>query len=297
MNKQEIEERIRETTEKVKAQSALVASLETQALDVAAQGDARKVVATKKELGAARELLDGYELVLKSYQKKQTELKEKREPEAAKIRKRLAEELWPAARAKYEALTRIHGELGPALEPITAWNDEALVLANQHKALIGEKIYTPAIPVPPELYAAAAVKLEPLPKSLDVRLPTERESDRVSDQLKQQKPIVSKILKHMNIEWPLCPTCGAELLAQRYAIAEDGSKGHASLRCSQHPESWMEVSFPARPPPPGARYPIPSEEPAPLGDVVGSVPAIPRHGLAEAPGLTVKTNKGGEKTT
>jgi hypothetical protein len=294
MNKLEIDERLTETQRRIAAQRQIIASLQTQSENVAAQGDAKKVVAAKKELAAARELLDGYELVLKSCQKAQTEYQEKREPEAEKIRKRLAEDLWPAALVEYERLKRIHGELDPVLKKITGLNNEMEALANQHKGLIGEKFYTPRIPVPPELYSVADAKFEVAPPKLDLRVGSKREQDRLADQLKQQKPTVLKILKHMNIEIPLCPTCGAELLAQRYAMAEDGSKGFASLRCPQHPEQWMEISFPARPPPPGARYPIPSKDPLPLGDIAGSVPAVPSHGLAETPGLTGET-KGGKK--
>jgi hypothetical protein len=294
LNPLEVEQHIIETTAKVKAQKEVIASLETQSENVAASGDVKKVVAAKKELAAARELLQGYELVLKSCQKKQTEFNEKLEPQAAKIRARLADELWPAALTEYASLKRILSELRPILDKIAGLNNEMEALAHQHKGLIGEKFYTPRIPVPPKLYSVADVKFEAAPPKLDLRVGTEREQDRLADQLNQQKPTILKILKHLGIEYPLCPTCGAELFAQRYAIAEDGSKGHASLRCSQHPKSWMEVSFPARPPPPGARYPIPSKDPLPLGDIAGSVPAIPSHGPAETLGRTSQNNRGGK---
>jgi hypothetical protein len=50
---------------------------------------------------------------------KEIQESQEKEPEAAKIRKRLAEELWPAALVEYEKLKRIHGELGPVSADLT----------------------------------------------------------------------------------------------------------------------------------------------------------------------------------
>jgi hypothetical protein len=299
LNKLEVEQHIIETTAKVKRQKELIAHLETQVLDVAAQGDVNKVVAAEKELAVARKLLDGLDLVLKSYQKKSKDLTE-REPEAAKIRARLADELWPLALVEYEKLQRLQGELGPILAKVTALNDEMTTLRNQHKCLVGDSMYVLRVPIPQELYLAANAKLETLPKSPDIRLASERERDRLGDALKQQRPTISKILRHVKLEWPLCPTCGAELLATKYELAEDESKGYASLSCPQHPQQYMDINFPARAPPPGPRYPLPeapeAKGPASLGDVAGSVPPIQSHGSAETPSLTSQT-KGGKKAT
>jgi hypothetical protein len=292
MNKQEIEDHIKETTEKAKAQSALVASLETQVLDAAAQGNVNDVVAAKKQLPAARELLDGLELVLKTYQKKANDLKEK-EPEALKIRKCLSED-WPTALTIHEELKRIQSELRPTLGKITAWNNKSAALASQHKALIGEKIYTPAIPVPPELYAAANVKLEPLAKSLDVRLPSERERDRVENQLRDQRPIVWKFLKRAKIEdYPRCGVCQAELIAQRYELDQAESKGIVEMRCPKHGDQWLTIQIPGRPSLSAAGHPLPNV-PVPLADVTGPAAAKTQsHGLADLPSLT-EQHKGGK---
>ena len=297
MNKQEIEEHIKETTEKLKNQKALVASLETQELDVAAQGDAKKVVATKKELAAARELLDGYELVLKSYQKKANELKEKREPEALKIRQRLAGELWPNALLLYDQVKGIQAELGPVLEKITQLNNEMLTLTSQHERLIGESILTPQIPVPPEMTLAANAKLGVLPKSLDVRLTTEREEQRLADLLKEQQRPVTKILERAGEQWPKCPTCERPMLAHRrgpdlaaYGMNEDSSRGYVNFCCPKHPEQTRDVAFPARPLSPGQRI---IEGPAPLQSAFAVLPRNDGHGLAR-PGLTDQ-HKGGER--
>jgi hypothetical protein len=296
MNKQEIDQHIGETIEKVKTQKALIASLETQALDVAAQGDVKKVVATKKELTAARELLDGLELVLKSYEKKSKDYTEKQEPEAAKIRKRLAEELWPAATAEYDKLKALHGELAPILEKITGLNNEMEALANQHKRLIGDRIYTPRIPIPAELYSVMNVKLGVAPSHLDVRTASHREMQHLKDQFEQQRPVVSKILKRIKSDWPLCPACGAELLAQRYEVSEDGTKGFLEMRCAKHPGQWISATFPARPVLSEAGLLISTKGPVAPADITGSVPyKIESHGPAEMPSLTHQP-KGGKKT-
>jgi hypothetical protein len=185
MNRLEIDEHLTETKRKITAQKEVVTSLETQLLDVAARGDAKEVVAMKKEQTAAAELLGGLELVLKSFQSKSKDFTEKLEPEAAKIRKRLADELWPSALAEYDKLEALTVELQPIVEKITQLNNEMAVLTKQHERLIGDKIYTPRIPILEVWYVAANTKLDSLPKSLDIRLPAEREIGR-QDRLKQE---------------------------------------------------------------------------------------------------------------
>jgi hypothetical protein len=297
MNRPEIDERLTDTEHKITAQKQLITSLETQSENMAAQGDAKKVIATKKELTAARELLDGYELVLKSCQKTQTEYQEKREPEAAKIRKHLAEDLWPSALPLHEQVRAFQAGLEPVLEKITQMNNEFLALANEHKQLIDEKIWTPRIPIPQEIYAAAAVKLETLPKSLDVRLPTEREKDRISGLLQERRPIVMNFLKRSKIEeYPRCPACEAELLVQRYELSEDQSKGYLEMRCSKHGAMWLQIQLPGRPPLSAAGHPLPNA-PVPLADVTGPAASkIQSHDLAP-PGLTIEDEKQGGKKT
>jgi len=295
LNQQELEQRLENVVNNIRTSETELKKLredKKQRILLLRPADLKSMSSRIREL---EEQVEDSKLAREALEKEIQEVKEK-EPEALKIGKRLAKELWPAALAEYDKLKRIHEELRSVLEKITGLNNEMMNLAIQHKRLIGDKILTPQIPVPPELYSVADAKFDAAPPKLDLRVGTQREQDRLADQLKQQRPTVSKILKHINIAWPLCPTCGAELLAQRYAMAEDGSTGHASLRCSKHPDQWMEVSFPARAPPPGARWPIPSEDPVPIGDVAGSVPStIQSHRLAQ-PGLTDQ-NTGGEKTT
>jgi hypothetical protein len=218
------------------------------------------------------------------------------EPKAANIRKHLAEDLWPNAKSLHEQFRAFQAGLRPVLEKGTQMNNEFLALANEHKQLIGEKIYTPRLPIPQEFYAAAAVKLEPLPKSLDVRLPAERERDRVAEQIKLQRPTISRILKRVNIEYPQCPTCGAELLGVRYEVARDESNGYAEMKCAKHPDMWLSVSFPARPVLSAAGHPIPNA-PVPLADITGpAASTIQGHDLAQ-PGLTIEDEKQGGKKT
>jgi hypothetical protein len=249
-----------------------------------------------------RELEDQVEdnkLAQEALKKEIQEFKEKKEPEAARIRKRLAEELWPAALAEYEKLPRILAELQPILEKITALNNEMTGLANQHESLIGDSISTPQIPIPQELYVAAKAKIIAIPKSLDVRLSTEREEQRVADLFKEQRPIVNKILERAGEKWPTCPACGSLMLAGKrgpetpaYGMSDDGSRGFANFRCPKHSQWTRETSFPAQP---MAEMMIGIKRPSSLQSAVaGLPPTIPSHGLVP-PGLTDQ-HKGGEQT-
>lgn len=249
-----------------------------------------------------RELEDQAEdskLARGALEKEIQEFKDKKEPEAARIRKHL-QELWPAALAEYGKLPRILAELQPVLEKVTAFNNEMASLTSRHENLLGDSISTPQIPIPPELYAAAEAKIPTIPKSLDVRLATERESERLATLLKEQTPIVSKILKAAGEKWPECPTCGSRMLAQErgplaYNLAEDGSKGFANLRCAKHPDQWRYIVFPAQDVRRGDRILI-DGGPGPLQSVVAGLPPnpTPSHGLA-TPGLTTQ-HIGDEKT-
>ena len=295
MNRRELEQRLENVVNNIRTSETELERLREEKKRQILKLNPSDLKTISSRIHELEEQVEDNKLARSALEREIQESQEK-EPEAAKIRKRLAEKLWPAALVEYEKLKRIHGELGPVLEKITGLNNEMEALANQHKGLIGDKIYTPRIPVPPELYSVATAKFDVAPSKLDIRVGAQRERDRLADQLKEQRPTVSKILKHINIAWPLCQTCGSELLAQRYKLDEDESKGYASLRCPQHYDQWMEVSFPARPPAPGARWPIPSKDPLPVGDVAGSVPCtIQSHRLAQ-PGLTDQ-NTGGEKTT
>jgi hypothetical protein len=157
-----------------------------------------------------RELEDQVEdnkLARGALEKEIQEFKEKKEPEALKIRKRLAEELWPKALEEYGKLKQIHAELQPILEKVTALNNEMTVLANQHEHLIGDGILNPHLHVPPELYQVANAKFDVAPpKSLDIRLATQREQERLATLFKEQSPEVTKILQHAGEKWPECPT-------------------------------------------------------------------------------------------
>lgn len=253
-----------------------------------------------------RELEDQVEdskLARGALEKELSELKTKKEPEAANIRKRLAEELWPAALAEYEKLPKILAELHPILDKITGLNNEMTTLTRRHKDLVGESILTPQIPVPAELYSLVNVKLGLAPPKLDVRLATERERDHLKEQIEQQRPIVNKILERAGEKWPTCPECGDLMLAGKrgpdtpaYGLSEDGKRGFANFRCPKHSQWTRDIVFPAPPPPPGARYPIPTKDPAPLQSMFAVPPRNEGHGLADQPGLTDQ-HKGGEKTT
>jgi hypothetical protein len=248
-----------------------------------------------------RELEDQVEdnkLARGALEKELQEFKEKKEPEAARIRKRLAEELWPAALAEYAKLPRILAELQPVLEKISAFNNEMRTLAGQHETLIGDSISTPEIVIPQELYVAAKAKIVAIPKSLDVRLTTEREEQRVADVLKEQRPIVNKILERAGEKWPTCPACGNLMLAGKrgpntpaYGMSDDGSMGFANFRCPKHGEQTRDIVFPARQQlsPSGQRI---IEGPAPLQSAFAELPPNASHGL-ETPGLTDQ-HKGGE---
>jgi hypothetical protein len=128
-------------------------------------------------------------------------------------------------------------------------------LVNQHNDLLGgDVIYMPRFSIPRELYAAASMKLEPLPKMFDARLATERESKRLAAVLTEQTPTVNKILKLAGEKWPTCPVCSSQMLAGRrgpndpaYYLAADNSRGFANFRCPKHGEQTRDVRFPARP--------------------------------------------------
>jgi len=249
-----------------------------------------------------RELEDQVEdskLAREALEKEIQEFKEKKEPEAARIRKRLTEDLWPAALAEYDKLKRIHGELQPVLEKVTGLNNEMAALAGRHENLIAESVSTPQILIPRELYFVANMKLEPLPKTFDARLTSEGEEQRLADLLKEQRPVVNKILERAGEKWPTCPACGSLMLAQRrgpndpaYGINADSSKGFANFRCPKHSQWTKDVVFPARP---MAEMMIGIKGPSSLPSAVADLPPNASHGLAQ-PGLTDQ-NAGGEKTT
>jgi hypothetical protein len=260
-------------------------------------GDGAAAVKSNRDAKALQERLEDLTITKAALEAK-LRIYKINEAEALKISHVLADELYPQGLQHYERLRGLAAELKSTIEKITQVNEEMVRLANHHRQLIGDKLLNPQITIPVELYSVIDAKFDVAPpKTLDIRVTSQRESERLKEQFEQQRPAVSKILKKIKIDWPVCPKCGAELLAQRYAMAEDGSKGHASLRCSKHYDQWMEVSFPARPPPPGARYPIPSKDPLPLGDIAGSVlPTIQGHGLADQPGLTIEDENQGGKT-
>jgi hypothetical protein len=247
-----------------------------------------------------RELEDQVEdskLARGALEKEIQEFKDKKEPEAARIRKHL-QEVWPAALAEYEKLKRIHGELGPVLEKITGLNNEMAVLATQHKRLIEESILDPHLHVPPELYLVANVKFDIAPpKSLDMRLGTEREAQRLADLFKEQAPIVNRILKLAGEAWPNCPACGTRMLAQRrgpndpaYYLAADNSKGFVNFRCQMH-GGTKDVRFPAQP---IAEMMIGIKGSPSLPSAVADLPPNQSHGL-ETPGLTDQHKEGETK--
>lgn len=140
------------------------------------------------------------------------DITEKREPEAAKIRKHL-QELWAPTIAEYEKLPPILRELQPILEKVTAFNNEANTLANQHESLIGD-----SIPIPQELQSVCNLKFGALPKTLDTRLASERQEQGLADLLKEQEPTISKILRYAGQTWPNCPICGSRMLAYKRSL-------------------------------------------------------------------------------
>jgi hypothetical protein len=240
-------------------------------------------------------------LAQEALKKEIQEFKEK-EPEAAKILKRLTE-FWPTAVAEYERLMQIHSELRAALQKITVLNDKMMALRNQHRNLIGDSIYTPQIPIPREIYLAAEAKLGALPKALDLRLASEREQERIADQLKQQRPIVSRILERAGEKWPVCPLCEDPMLASprgpdpAYKLSEDGSSGYVLFRCPKHPEQTRDIVFPARQVRPMDRI-LPFQGPVSPRTVSVFEESLhsrnQSHGSA-TPGLTTTQQKGGEE--
>jgi len=219
------------------------------------------------------------------------------EVDALQIRKRLSDELWPKALTEYEQLKQLQTQLQPVVRKATELKNEMSALILQHNRLMcGDKLWNPPLEIPPEFYVAAEAKLTDPPKLFDTRLSTDRERDHITEQLKKQKPIVSKILSIVKIDWPVCPICETELLAQmrRFELAPDQSKGYVEMSCTKHSDQWISVTIPARPALSAAGHLIPTKGPLALGDIVGSVP-YKSHGLAEMPGLTKSKHQGGKR--
>jgi hypothetical protein len=259
-------------------------------------GDLKNIGTRIREL---EDQLEDNKLARGALEKEIQEFQEKKEPEALEIRQRLAEKLWPAALAEYEKLPKILGELRSIVGKVIEFNNEAITSRKHHDELVGDAMQTPQLNIPEELYLAANAKLDSAPKSLDLRLATEREEQRLVDLFKEQEPEVTKILKRAGQAWPNCPACGARMLAQRrgpntpaYGMSEDGKRGFANFRCQKHSQWTRDIVFPPPPPAPGARYPIP-EDSAPVQSVFAVPPRNDGHGLAQ-PGLTSQNNKGGK---
>jgi len=297
LNRQELEQRLETVVNTIQTSEAELKKLredKKRRILLLHPSDLKNISARIREL---EDQVEDNKLARGALEKEIQEFKEKKEPEAAKIRKRLAEELWPAALAEHEKLKRIHGELGPVLEKITALNNEMITLANQHERLIEDGILSPELHVPHQLYLLADMKFDFVPpKSLDVRLAATRERDRLASQFKEQRPVVSKILKHINMAWPVCSICRGELLAWKYELAEDESKGSVNFRCPKHPEQTRDVAFPARAVGPGDRITYGST-PVPMQSAVAVLPPnpTPSHGLA-TPSLTDQHRTGGKTT-
>jgi hypothetical protein len=291
----EYERQLTEARNQETSKKEIIASLIRAKDDVIAQGKGTEAVLANEKLVAAQKQLVDSAIIVKACESKLNYYK-KNEPDALKISHVLADELYPQGVKHYEKLRVLLSELKPTVEKIAQINEEMVSHANHYRQLIGDKLLNPQITLPPEIYSIVNVKLGPAPPKLDVRTASQREQQHLKDQFEEQRPLVSKILKHVNIEYPLCPLCGIELLATRYHLANDESHGHVSLRCSQHPSKWLDVSFPALAPPPGARWPISDKDPLPPGDIRGSVSAIQSHGLNPSgrAGLTGET-KGGKK--
>jgi DNA repair exonuclease SbcCD ATPase subunit len=249
MSAKEFTDRLVRTTEEIAQVNAQIDQLKAGKDKALMEGDDRKAVALNRQTKPLQEQLEDLTIAKAALEAK-LRVYEQQIPVAAEIRKRLGEELWPQALELYENLKRIQGELRPVLEKITALNAEMDSLAHRHNTLIGDSIYRPMISVPLELMWLPNVKLEDIPNSLDLRLASERERGRLESSFREQRPVVSKLLKLLNMTWPVCPTCGAELLAYKYELAADESRGFANFRCPKHSEQTKDIVFPppVRPP-------------------------------------------------
>lgn len=296
MSAQDFKGRLETTKQEILLVNAKMLALDQAKEKAIEMGDGAAAIKSKHDARALQERLEDLTITKAALEAK-LRICKTNEAKALQIRKRLAEEVYPAGLAKYEKVVRVQAELQPALDEFTTFNNTMIALVNEHNELLGgDVIYMPGFNVPREFYAAASVKLEPLPKVLDIRLASQREEDRLNTLFKEQEPTVSKILKHINIAWPLCQTCGGKMLAYRKSLdlppfKLDANKGYAFLRCPRHGEQTRDISFPTQP------EMMVGKGPTSLPSVVAALPPnlTSSQDLASIPSLATD-KKGGGKT-
>jgi hypothetical protein len=301
MSAEEFKTRLEATKREIARVEAEMESL-GQAKDRAiSAGDGATAVKLKHQVDVLQKPLEDLVITKAAFEAK-LRIYKGNEAEALKITGVLADDLYPQGIRHYEKLRALHAEMKSTIENTDQLNEKMVRLANEYRQLTGDKLLTPAIPVPPALYSVVDAKFDVAPpKTFDTRVASRREEERLADLFKEQEPEVAKILKRAGQAWPNCPACGARMLAQRqgpndpaYGISEDGKRAFANFRCQKHSQWTRNIVFPPPPPAPGARYPIP-EDSAPVQSVFAVPPRNDGHGLAQ-PGLT-NQNKGGKKAT
>lgn len=187
LNRKEIESHIEASRENLKSLRNQISQLKEQRAKSVLKLD-------RGELGDIRTKIRDLELQSEDVELHKSALEdelgnlEKREPEAAEIRRKLAEEHWPLALKEYEKVVKFYGALKPSVQKLFELNNFMRELCSQHERLIGDGIRVPQIHLNPTLYSVCEAEflafghnpfplvLEQPSKVLDLMLASERQS-------------------------------------------------------------------------------------------------------------------------
>jgi hypothetical protein len=136
MNRHELEARVKTAEDKILAAKAQLKELNERkqnAILKMADGERRELNRKTRELDQE---LENQEQIKVALLKGIKECVEKLEPEAAQIRKRMEEELWPQALAEVEVLKKLIGPLKVSIQKIAQINSQFTSLQIQHNRLL-----------------------------------------------------------------------------------------------------------------------------------------------------------------
>jgi hypothetical protein len=190
LGKEQFEERLRATDEKIIAIKKDLENLQAKKKNDILNLRADDLTYLTERIRKLQDELESQELIKQTLEEKIHEFKENAEPEAARIRKQIAD-LWPTALIEYRKLKKLTDAIPAALQRMGKLNEELLTLANRHNGLLGpeEGIWIAHLPVS-EIWEQAC-QLGPLrdpPAKPDLRLV----SDHRRELEKPPKPVESR---------------------------------------------------------------------------------------------------------
>jgi hypothetical protein len=136
LGKEQFEERLRATDEKIIAIKKDLENLQAKKKNDILNLRADDLTYLTERIRKLQDELESQQLIKQTLEGKIHEFKENAEPEAARIRKQIAD-LWPSALIEYRKLKKLTDAIPAALQRMGKLNEELLALANHHNHLLG----------------------------------------------------------------------------------------------------------------------------------------------------------------